>query len=220
MKIWSLGDFPIPRSPGGGVICPPPILTVEVSEVALRRVNGFKTKNKKLNKLASSKPKVKKDEYNVPIINLSNVEISQEEKEVLRYGLQHSFIDRSKYIKQNLAIEIEALANTTNEYVKNEDKEEYHELLIKYTNIFSKNVYDTKDFTYKTLMKLVKNPDIVILEGDKESATVIMNKADYVSKMNQMIEKGLQDGTYKESEDTTIEYLTHFKDFLYRNRNT
>lgn len=35
--------------------------------------------------------------------------------------------------------------------------------------------------------------------------------------MNEMIEKGLADGTYAESEDTTIEDLKHFKDFLYRN---
>ena len=181
------------------------------------RIQGFKTKNNKLKKLASRKPKRKKDEYNVPIINLSNVQITDDEKEVLRYGLQHSFIDRSKYIKQNLAIEIEALADTTDEYVKQEDKEEYHELLIKYTNIFSKNVLETKDFTYKTLKKLIDNPDIVILEGDKESATVIMNKVDYVTKMNQMIEKGLEDGTYVESEDTTLEDLAHFKNFLYRN---
>jgi hypothetical protein len=61
------------------------------------------------------------------------------------------------------------------------------------------------------------NPDIVILEGDKESATVIMNKLDYVNKMNEMIEKGIQDGTYVDSEDTTIEDLKHFKQFLYRN---
>ena len=187
--------------------------------LALRqeRIKGFETKNKKLKTLVSRKPKKKKDDYSVPIINLSSVEISDKEKEVLKYGLQHSFVDRSKYIKQNLAIEIEALADSTNEYVKQEDKEEYHELLIQYTNIFSKNVYDTKDFTYQTLKNLINNRDIVILEGDKESATVIMNKTDYIRKMNEMIEKGLEDGTYVESEDTTLEDLKHFKDFLYRN---
>ena len=78
-------------------------------------------------------------------------------------------------------------------------------------------MYDTKDFTYLTLKNLINNPDIVILEGDKESATVIMNKTDYIRKMNEMIEKGLEDGTYVESEDTTLEDLKHFKDFLYRN---
>ena len=78
-------------------------------------------------------------------------------------------------------------------------------------------MYDTKDFTYQTLKNLINNPDIVILEGDKESATVIMNKTDYIRKMNEMIENGLEDGTYVESEDTTLEDLKHFKDFLYRN---
>ena len=116
-----------------------------------------------------------------------------------------------------MAIEIEALADSTNDKVKQEDKEEYHELLIKYTNIFSKNVNDTKDYTYQKLKNLINNLNIVILEGDKESATVIMNKVDYVNKMNQMIESGIEDGTYEESEDTTVEDLKHFKDFLYRN---
>ena len=38
VQISSLGDQPIPRSRGGGTYAPPPIPTVEVSEVALRRV--------------------------------------------------------------------------------------------------------------------------------------------------------------------------------------
>ena len=74
----------------------------------------------------------------------------------------------------------------------------------------------TKDYTYKNLKRLVNNPDIVFREGDKESATVIMNKTDYEEKMNQMIETGIEDGTYTESEDTTEEDLSLFRKFLYR----
>jgi hypothetical protein len=84
------------------------------------------------------------------------------------------------------------------------------------SNIFTSNVRSTKDYTYKKLMKLINNQDIVLLEGDKETAIVIMNKADYVAKMNQMIEIGISDGTYVECEDTTFKDLELFRNFLYR----
>lgn len=181
------------------------------------RLDSFKTKNKKIDRMRRQKRPKKEDMYRVPVINLSSVTLSEEESEALRYGLQHSFIDRNKYIKQNLAVEMEALADNTNDKVKQEDKETYHEFLVKYTNIFSKNVYDTKDYTYNKLKELTNNPNIVILEGDKETAIVIMNKEDYVNKMNQMIDAGIEDGTYAESDDTTLEDLKHFKQFLQRN---
>ena len=187
-----------------------------IAALTTERRKSFQTKIKKIDNLYRDKQKFK-DSYQVPIINLSDIVLSEEEKEGLRYGLQHSFIDRNKYVKQNLAIEMETLADTTNKNVKQEDNEAYHEFLIKYTNIFTKNVYNTKDYTYKKLKELINNPNIVILEGDKETAIVIMNKIDYISKMNEMIEIGLADGTYVESEDTTIDDLNHFRDFLYRN---
>ena len=152
----------------------------------------------------------------MPIINLSGIDLTEEEKEALRYGLQHSFIDRNKHTKQNLAVEMEALADSTNEAVKQEDKELYHEFLVNYTNIFASNVQSSKDYTYKNLKRLINNPDIVVLEGDKETAIVIMNRTDYENKMNQMIETGIADGTYMECEDTTFKDLELFRSFLYR----
>ena len=112
---------------------------------------------------------------------------------------------------------MELLADITDSKVTQEDKELYHEFLVKYTNIFTKNVYSMKDYTYAKLKELINNPEVVILEGDKETAIVIMNKSDYVNKMNQMIYEGVVDGTYVESEDSTFENLSHFRDFLYRN---
>ena len=44
------------------------------------RLNSFKTKNKKLDKLIKQKIIKKDDAYRVPIINLSNVTLSEEEK--------------------------------------------------------------------------------------------------------------------------------------------
>ena len=116
-------------------------------ELRKERLQSFRTKNKKIDRLKKEKIPKKQDSYRVPIINLSNVTLTDEQTEALRYGMHHSYIDRNKYIKQNLAVEIEALVDSTNGKVRQEDKENYHEFLIKYTNIFSKNVYDTKDYT-------------------------------------------------------------------------
>ena len=176
-------------------------------------MNSFKTKNGKLARLIVHK-RPNDSKFHVPIINLSDVTLKDSEKEILKFGLHHSFLDRSKYTKQNLAIEMESLVDITKEKVSQENKELYHELLVKYTNIFTKNIYSVKDYTYKNLKDLIDNPNIVLLEGDKDTSVVIMKKCDYVNKMNEMIDKGIRDGTYMESNDTTIEDLKHFKDFI------
>ena len=49
-----------------------------------------------------------------------------------------------------------------------------------------------------------------------ESCTVILNKADYVNKVNKMIDEGIASGKYVETSDTTQTDLKRFQDFLYR----
>ena len=95
--------------------------------------------------------------------------------------------------------------------------ENFHEFLRGYTDIFAKNVISTEDHTYKELKTLIHNKDVVILKGDKDSSIVIMNKADYINKMETMIEDGIENGTYAESGDTTMQDLKRFQDFLRRN---
>ena len=51
----------------------------------------------------------------------------------------------------------------------------------------------------------------MILRGDKDSSVVIMNRSDYVEKLEGMIEEGVKKSTYKKTEDTTLQ------DFSYRN---
>ena len=54
------------------------------------------------------------------------------------------------------------------------------------------------------------------MSADKESCTVILNKADCVNKVNKMIDEGIPSGEYVETADTTHTYLKRFQDFLYR----
>ena len=52
--------------------------------------------------------------------------------------------------------------------------EDFHEFLRAYTDIFTKHIYATKDFTYKNLKNIIKDENIAVLSGDKDFSIVIM----------------------------------------------
>ena len=67
-----------------------------------------------------------------------------------------------------------------------------------YTDIFSKNVLSTNNETYQNLKNLIRKSDMVILRGDKDdNDVVIMNRSDYIQKLEGTIEEGVKKGTYK-----------------------
>ena len=134
---------------------------------------------------------------------------------MLKYGLHQSFVDKSKYVKRNVAVERESIAVRLYKYVDVSMKETFHEFLRSSTNIIRNNIYSEKDNTVKLLSPLIKNDKSVILAADKESCTIILNKTDYVREVNNIIE-GIQQGKYIETIDTTQGDLKHFQDFLYR----
>ena len=66
-------------------------------------------------------------------------------------------------------------------------------------------------------IKLIQdNKDIVILSGNKDSSIVIMNEKDYNRKIDDMINEGIQQGKYKETDDNILIELESFQSFLYR----
>ena len=69
--------------------------------------------------------------------------------------------------------------------------EYFHEYLWKMTNKFTQNIYHTKDYTYCNLRHSIQNNDIVLLAGDKDSSVVVMNKKDYILKVDSMINEGI-----------------------------
>ena len=83
-------------------------------------------------------------------------------------------------------------------------------------NFFRPCVYRDKDNTFKLLNRLRKNENIVLLSDDKESCMVILNKTDYVNKVNPMINEGISKDKYVETVNSTHKDLKHFQDFLYR----
>ena len=101
--------------------------------------------------------------------------------------------------------------------LNNEKRKGFHELLRAYTVILSKNVYFSTDYKYNNLKRLIKDEIIVVISGDKDSAIVIMDKYGYVKKMQEMIDKRMQEGVYAKIEDNTLHELKRFQDSLNRN---
>ena len=180
---------------------------------ALRQENTKQLicKNKKMHNLKIKLNKLPKEKYNIPVLNLSSASLS-----LLKYGLHQSFVDKHKYVKRDVAVEMESVALRLDNYVDFSMKETFHEFLRSSANIISNNIYSEKDNTVKLLSPLIKNDKIVILAADKESCTVILNKSDYIRRVNNIIGEGIQQGKYIETIDTTQTDLNHFQDFLYR----
>ena len=111
-------------------------------------------------------------EYKVSIINLSSHQLTDTEYRQLKFGLNHSFINKDKNVKKDIATHMESLAYTASRKVEKIQLENFHEFLRGYTDIFSKNVFNFEDFTHKNLKSLIQNENIVILQGDKDSIMV------------------------------------------------
>ena len=169
-------------------------------------------KNKKLHNLKIKFNKLPKDKYNIPVLNLSSESL---DLSLLKYGLNQSFVDKNNYVKRNVTVEMESIAVRLDKYVDVSMKETFHEFLRSSTNIIRKNKYSEKDNTVKLLSPLIKNDKIVILAADKESCTVIFLKNDYIRKVNNTIEEGMQQGKYIETIDFTQSDLKHFRGFLF-----
>ena len=150
------------------------------------RTESFHTKNEKLKRML---PKEPTSSYKVPVVNLSNTILKNRELQQLQYGLDHCFVDKNENTKRNLATSLETVAERVTPIVEDSEKENFHQFLRKYTDIFSNNIYRAHDYTYYNLKRLSKDPETVILSGDKDSCVVIMNKNDYINKVQDMINK-------------------------------
>ena len=86
-----------------------------------------------------------------------------------------------------------------------------------YTDIFSNNIKQTRDFTYNNLKNIINNKNVTVMGSDKDSSVVILDHKDYMYKLETMVTDGIKNGTYIKTQDRTIKYLKRFQQFLYRN---
>ena len=155
--------------------------------------------------------------FSVLVIKLSSHVLTEKGHNHLKYGLKYCFIDRNKNVKKYLSAELEILTQQTPDCVEPGKLEEYHEFLRAYADIFPRNIYNSKDYTYHNLKLLIKNKDIKVLPGDKDSSIMIMDSKMYYEKLEIMVTEGIKNGIYKKTTDTTLHDLKLFQDFLYRN---
>ena len=71
--------------------------------------------------------------------------------------------------------------------------------------------------THCNLRHLIQNNDIALLAGDNDSLVVVMNKKDFILKVGNMINEGIQQGKYEWTNDTIHKDLEKFQHCLYHN---
>ena len=152
-----------------------------------KNLKQLKTKTGKLFRLKKKQTPISQNTYEVRIINLSSYKDIN--LDGLKKGLNHSFVNKHKDIRRNLALELESFAEKAETFVPDEKKEAFHEYLRKITNTLSMNVEHAKDNTFKLLKELRENHKITILTDSKDSSVVILDKADYQSVVQKLIEE-------------------------------
>ena len=165
---------------------------------------SFKIQNNEIFNLIKRKAMPKYPKYEVRITNLSSRQLTNTEYQQLKFGLNHSFINKDKNAKKDITTHMESLAYTALKKVENIQLQNFNEFLRGYTGIFPKNVLNSEDFTYKNLKRLIQDQNIVILQRDKDSSVAIMDKSDYMQKLENMIEEEISKGTYERTDNTTF----------------
>ena len=120
-----------------------------------KRYLSFKTKNQKIVNLIKRKRKQCNTNYSAPIINLSNYNISSQETQQLKLGLHYCFVDKNKDFQRFLGANMESVADSIKRNINHKNLEHFHEFLHGYTDIFSNNIYATKDYTYHYLRGMI-----------------------------------------------------------------
>ena len=86
------------------------------------------------------------------------------------------------------------IADRITDNFQSDQRENAHEFLRAYVDIFTKSVYTTTDYTYKHLKRIVNDKNLVVVSGDKESCVVLIDKADYQDKLQKMVDDDIKNG--------------------------
>ena len=112
--------------------------------------------------------------YSVPIINTSKYMLSNKEEQQLKLGLKHSFVDKNKKIKTLLAANMERITERVENSSDHDQVENFHESMCAYTDIFINNIFATKDYTYYNLKDIIRDKNLVLSNGDKDSTVIVI----------------------------------------------
>ena len=99
---------------------------ISIQNLRRDNIQQFRTKNNKLRRLIRRTDEVNFVSTVVPVKNLSGFDV---DTSCFDKGLRHSFTDKNRFVKRNVAVELEHLAVRVNSNVPSEKKEELHEFL-------------------------------------------------------------------------------------------
>ena len=106
-------------------------------------------KNEKLRRLTELKQPLPQHNK-IPIVNLTKYVVSTAEISQLEY----SFISKNKNQQKFLAANLKLICQKVGKDIDQDMKKEFHEFLRGCTDIFNKNMSNTKDHTYNNLKGL------------------------------------------------------------------
>ena len=197
-----------------GIVLGNTLINIAQRSLSKRCYLSFKTKNQKIVILIKRKRRPCNTSYSVPIINLPNYNFSNLERQQLKLDLDYCFANKNKDVWRFLAVNKECLADIN---IDHENLEHFHEFLRGYADICTNNIYATKDYIYHSFGDMIQKRDIVVVKVDKDSSVVIIEKSDYVTKLDTMIDDGMIKGIYIKTTDNTLKELSRFQGFLCRN---
>ncbi|UYV65863.1 hypothetical protein LAZ67_3005743, partial [Cordylochernes scorpioides] len=126
-------------------------------------------------------PAISRKDDAVNVINLSKTVLSKDEVNILSKGLKHRPIGKPQTVK--IISGIEAAIGKLNNYDKNTIRNTVINIL-KEPNKMPPNNHRDK----AALNDLKNRQDIIITSADKGGMTVVMDKSDYINKMNNILE--------------------------------
>ena len=128
------------------------------------------------------------------VLNLSDYVLSDTESFVLSHGLNFGLPPR--YLcKEEIFAEFESLwAQLLHHSASSvEQRTALKARLADLAHLYSDSTIDSRDFTmhkecFRAINRLRKNDDIIVTKPDKGSGVVLLNKSDYVDKMNKILD--------------------------------
>ena len=90
-------------------------------------------------------------------------------------------MDKNKEFQRFLAANIESLEYKMKGNIDDKNLEHFHVFLCGYTDIFTDNIYATKDYTYHNVCDMIQTKNIVVAKGEKDSTIVTTKRSDYVT---------------------------------------
>ena len=120
-----------------GIVLGNTLINIARRSISKRHYLSFKTKNQKIINVITRKRKPCNTNYSVPIINLSNYNLSNQERQQLKLGLDYCFVDKNKDVRRFPAANMGSLADSVKGNIDHKNLEDFHELLRVYTDIFT-----------------------------------------------------------------------------------